>query len=91
MDTTNPAALTAPGICHNLPFGGHPRAGEPTLDNGTPTGHLVVGYLQTGQAVTVDSASEAYLRELETAVHLELARLSMWRPRQDIHPWGDAA
>jgi hypothetical protein len=91
MDSTNPAALTAPGICHNLPFGGHPQAGEPTLDNGTPTGHLVVGYLQTGQPVTVDSPSPEYLDELEAAIHLERARLAMWHSRQDTHPWGDAA
>ena len=90
MELNSPASLTVVGVCHNLPFGGHPSASEPTLDSGVPTGHLVVGYLQTGQPVTVNSPSEVYLDELEAAIHLERSRLAMWHPRQ-VHPFGDAA
>ena len=88
MEPKPPASLTAPGICHNLPLVGHPSAREVTLNSGTPTGHLVVGYFQTGQAVVVDSPSGIYLDELEAAIHTERARLALWYPPQ-VHPFGD--
>lgn len=86
---THPAlSLTAPGICHRLDVGGHPSAGDVTLDTGQPVSHLTIGFLRTGQPVTVASSSLAFLDELEAAIHIERSRLALWYP-VELHPFGD--
>ena len=83
-----PASLTAAGICHNLDIAGHPAADDVSYDNSTPVSHLTIGYLATGQPVTVASSSLAWLDELEAAIHLERSRLALWYPAA-LHPFGD--
>lgn len=51
-------ALTAPGLCHNLPLAGHARAGEPYLMNGTAVAPVYLGTL-AGSEVEVDVGSLA--------------------------------
>lgn len=80
-------ALTAPGICHNLPITGAPLAGDVTPDG---TGHLEIGRI-CGQAVVIASPSVAFLDGLESAIQVERARLALWHQDHDMHPFDGAA
>lgn len=79
-------ALSAPGICHNLPLGGHPEAGDPTLANGVPVVRVLVGTL-CGSQVVLDITSLTELGELEHAFRVAHARLSMWYQDHGMHPF----
>jgi hypothetical protein len=87
---THPASLTMAGICHRLDLGGHPRAEEVSVDNGTPVGRVTLGYLETGQAVVLAFRSLEQLGETVAALRLEQSRLAAFLPRP-VHPFGDAA
>jgi hypothetical protein len=87
---THPASLTMAGICHRIDVGGHPSAGDVTVDTGTPVAHVTLGYLQTGQPVVMDFASLEQLGETVAALRLEQSRLAAFLPRP-VHPFGDAA
>jgi hypothetical protein len=85
-----PAELTAAGLCHHLSITGTPGALEVTLNNGVPVSHLIIGYLETGQPVAIDSPSLEWLGKLAYAIQLDQARLSMWIQNR-VHPFGDEA
>ncbi len=82
------ASLTAAGICHNIDVGGHPSAGEPTGDTGVPSERVTLGYLETGQPVTLAFRSLEQLGETAAAIAEEQGKLAMFLPR-DVHPFGD--
>ena len=82
------ASLTAAGICHNIDVGGHPSAGEVTADTGTPVGRVTLGYLETGQPVTLAFRSLEQLGETAAAIAEEQGKLAMFLPRP-VHPFGD--
>jgi hypothetical protein len=84
------AAMSWPGICQHLEITGHPRAGEVTLDNGTPVARLSLGRDLAGHDVTLEITSLAGLGELSREIQLEQARLAMWYPRE-AHPFDGAA
>ena len=88
---TGPASLTVNGICHNLLVSGHPSAGEPSVDTGVPVGRVVLGYLETGQPVTLSFRSLERMGETAAAITQEQGKLAMFLPRHDVDPFGDAA
>jgi hypothetical protein len=88
---TGPASLTAPGICHNLDVGGHPSADEPTTGTGGPTERVILGYLPTGQPVTLVFRSLEQMGETAAAITQGQGRLAMFLPRHDVDPYGDVA
>ncbi|HMH90151.1 MAG TPA: hypothetical protein VK586_03605 [Streptosporangiaceae bacterium] len=69
--------LTAPGICHRLGLDGAPGALEVSLDNGVPTGRVVIGYL-AGQPVILTFTDLQSLGAVLAALQVEGARLSHW-------------
>jgi hypothetical protein len=83
-------ALTAPGLCHNLPLDGHPAAGDASLLNGRPVIALYLGTV-AGRRVELDITTLAELDELAAEVRLARDRLSMWVADHDVHPFGSAA
>jgi hypothetical protein len=83
---TPPVSLTAPGICHRLDVGGHPSAGDVSVDTGVPTGRVILGYLETGQPVTLAFRSLEQMGETAAAITEEQGRLAMFLPRLDQHP-----
>lgn len=85
------ASLTAPGICHNIDIGGHASAGGATLDDGVPSGRVILGYLETGQPVTLVFHSLEQMGETAAAITREQGSLAMWLPRHDVHPFGEDA
>ena len=85
------ASLTAAGICHNIDVGGHPSALEPSVDTGIPTGRVILGYLETGQPVTLAFRSLQQMGETAAAITEEQGRLAMFLPRHEVSPFGDAA
>lgn len=92
MSTDNPSAsLTINGICHNLPFSGHASAGEATLDDGVPSGRVILGFLPTGQPVTLVFHSLEQMGETAAAITREQGSLAMWLPRLDVDPFGEDA
>jgi hypothetical protein len=91
MDPQFTASLTAAGICHNLSLGGHPSAGEPTTGTGGPSERVTLGYLETGQPVTLVFRSLKQMGEAAAAITEGQGRLAMFLPRHDVDPMGDAA
>jgi hypothetical protein len=86
---TPPAAsLTAAGICHNLDVGGHPSAGEPTVDTGVPAERVTLGYLETGQPVSLVFRSLEQMGEAAAAITAGQGKLALFLPRE-VHPFGD--
>lgn len=85
------ASLTMNGICQNLDVGGHPSALEPSVDTGIPTGRVILGYLETGQPVTLAFRSLQQLGETAAAMTAEQGKLAMHLPRHEVDPFGDAA
>ena len=71
-------ALTAPGICHNLPIEGHPSAGDATLLNGRPSVPLHLGFLETGQPVDLECTSLTQLSELAHEVQVAQSQLAQF-------------
>ena len=84
-------ALSAPGLLHNIDFGGHPSADEPTVDTGQPTERVILGYLPTGQPVTLIFRSLEQMGETAAAITQGQGRLAMFLPRHDVDPYGDVA
>ena len=82
------ASLTAAGICHNLDVGGHPSAGEPTVDTGVPCERVTLGYLETGQPVSLVFRSLEQMGEAAAALTAGQGKLAMFLPRGG-HPFGD--
>ena len=85
------ASLTMNGICHNLDVSGHPSATEVTVDTGVPVARVILGYLQTGQPVTLAFRSLQQIGETAAALTQEQGKLAMFLPRHDVDPFGDAA
>lgn len=83
---TPPVSLTAPGICHRLDVGGHPSAGDVSVDTGRPVGRVVLGYLETGQPVTLSFRSLEQIGETVAALTAEQGKLAMFLPRLDLDP-----
>lgn len=83
------ADLTMNGICHHLDIGGHPSALEPSIDTGIPTGRVILGYLATGQPVTLAFRSLEQMGETAAAITEEQGKLAMHLPRLDVSPFGD--
>ena len=82
------ASLTMNGICQNLDVGGHPSAGEPTVDTGVPSERVTLGYLPNGQAVSLVFRSLEQMGEAAAALTAGQGKLAMFLPR-DVHPFGD--
>jgi len=84
-------AITAPGLCHNLPLRPHPVAGEVTVSNGVPAVPLIVGALETGQQAVLTATSLEYLDDLILMATLARARLAMFVPDHGLHPFDGPA
>jgi hypothetical protein len=82
------ASLTATGICHNIDVGGHPSASEVTVDTGVPVARVTLGYLETGQPVTLAFRSLEQIGETAAVLTEEQGKLAMFLPRE-VHPFGD--
>ena len=82
------ASLSAPGLLHNIDVGGHPAALEPSVDSGIPTGRVLLGYLKTGQPVTLAFRSLEQISETAAALTEEQGKLAMFLPRE-VHPFGE--
>jgi hypothetical protein len=91
MDPQFTASLTMNGICHNIDVGGHASALDPSVDTGTPVGRVVLGYLETGQPVTLAFRSLEQIGETAAALTEEQGKLAMFLPRHDVDPMGDVA
>lgn len=86
------AALTAPGFCHRHEITGFPSAGEVTLDNGIPVGHVIIGRIKGAvDPVVLDISTLAEMDELVHAVQLLHSRMAMWYQDHRAHPFGDEA
>ena len=76
------------GICQNLDVGGHPSAGEPTVDTGVPCERVTLGYLPNGQAVSLVFRSLEQMGEAAAALTAGQGKLAMFLPR-GVHPFDD--
>jgi hypothetical protein len=93
MDRTSKppsVALTAPGICTNLPVSQTPAAGEVSDDNGSPVARVTIGHLATGKPVTLAITSLRYLDELEASLRVTRARLAFHLQDHTVHPFGES-
>jgi hypothetical protein len=62
-----------------------------TVSGGIPVIAVRVGTLATGQPVTIEAASYAYLEDLEESVRVAKGRLSFWVQSHSAHPFGEVA
>jgi hypothetical protein len=82
------ASLTAAGICHNIDVGGHPSAGDPVTGTGGPSERVTLGYLSTGEPVTLVFRSLEQMGETAAAITQGQGKLAMFLPRE-VHPFGE--